>query len=159
MKIALVHDALITFGGAERIFQYLCEEFKEADIYTLSYNPDSTLPFFKSKEINVSRINKLVQSQTAFKFSFPAAIYLFKKLDLSAYDIVISSSASVAKYVNAPNGIHVGYCYYPTRAIWEPKKYFGSSSIRHYLNPFLPYLRNKDKIAARKIDFIIMRPP
>ena len=40
MKVALVHDVLIIFGGAERIFQYLCEEFKDADIFTLSYNPD-----------------------------------------------------------------------------------------------------------------------
>jgi glycosyltransferase involved in cell wall biosynthesis len=155
MKVALVHDVLIIFGGAERIFQYLCEEFKDADIYTLSYNPDSTLPYFKTRKINVSRINKFVQTPTTFKFSFPIAKHLFNKIDLSNYDIVISSSASVAKYINVPNGKHFNYCYYPTRALWEPKKYFERSIIRYFLNPFLPYLRKMDKKAAGKIDHLI----
>ncbi len=155
MKIALVHDALITFGGAERVFQYLCEEFKEADVFTLSYNPQNTLLFFKSRKINVTWINKFVQSPTSFKFSFPIATCLFKNLDLSAYDVAISSSASIAKYINVPNGKHFYYCYYPTRALWEPDKYFGDSKIKLFLNPLLPYLRKRDKIAAHKVDHII----
>jgi glycosyltransferase involved in cell wall biosynthesis len=155
MKIALVHDALIIYGGAERIFQYLCEEFEDADIYTLSYNPENTLPFFKTKKINVLRINKWVQYPTAFKFSFPISKYLFGKLDLSKYDLVISSSASIAKYISVPNGKHFNYCYYPTRALWEPKKYFDRSIIRYFIIPFLPYLRKMDKNAAGKIDHVI----
>ena len=155
MRIALVHDALIIYGGAERIFQYLCEEFDDADIYTLSYNPENTLPYFKTKKINVLRINKWVQTPTAFKFSFPISKYLFSKLDLSKYDLVISSSASIAKYISVPNGKYFNYCYYPTRALWEPKKYFDRSIIRYFLNPFLPLLRRMDKNAADKVDYLI----
>jgi len=155
MKIALIHDALITVGGAERVFQYICEEFNEADIYTLSYRPDYTLPFFKSRNITVTCLNKVVQTQRSFKFSFPISTHIFEKLNLAQYDIVISSSASVSKYIKAPNGVHVCYCYYPTRALWEPNKYFGDSKIGYLVKPLLPYLRKRDVAAAQSVNHFI----
>ena len=155
MKIALIHDALITFGGAERVFQYICEVFDEADIYTLSYNPKNTLPFFKTKNITVSSLNRFAQTQNSFKFSFPIATYVFGNLNLSQYDIAISSSASVSKYIKMPNGKHFCYCYYPTRALWEPDKYFGNSLIKLFLKPLLPYLRKRDRTASKKVDHFI----
>lgn len=155
MKIALLHDALITFGGAERVFQYICEVFDEADIYTLSYNPENTLPFFKRKNISVSFLNRFVQTQNSFKFSFPVATYVFGNINLSQYDIAISSSASVSKYIKIPNGKHFCYCYYPTRALWEPDKYFGNSPLKLFLKPLLPYLKKRDRTASNKIDHFI----
>ena len=83
------------------------------------------------------------------------AINSFKNLDLSNYDVVISSSASVAKFVNVKNGKHFSYCYYPTRAIWELNKYFGKSYIKYALQPIIPYLKYLDKKAANKVDNFI----
>ena len=151
-KIALIHDALCDTGGAERVFQYLCEEFYEADIYTSCYLPDKTLEFFKSKKINVTNLNRFIKSSKTFRLSYLFLINAMKKINLSEYDIVISSSASVAKYITAKRGKHFSYCYYPTRAIWESDKYFQNSILKYFLKAFLPFLKRLDYNAAQKVD-------
>ena len=141
MRTALVHDALCDVGGAERVFKYLCEEFDEADIYTLCYNPSETLEYFRHKAINTTWLDKLIKTSQGLRMMFPIAAFVMKNIDLSHYDLVISSSASIAKYVNAKNGKHISYCYYPTRALWEPEKYFGNSIWARGLIPLLKYYR------------------
>ena len=155
MKIALVHDFLCAVGGSERIFEYLCEEFKEADIFTLSINPVKTFPYFSTREINVTWMNRFVRSHSIFKWFFPIASYAMEKLDLSGYQIVISSSATVAKYIKVPSGKHFCYCYFPTRALWESGKYFGNSRKKVLLKPFLKYLQKRDFSAAQQVDQFI----
>jgi glycosyltransferase involved in cell wall biosynthesis len=78
-----------------------------------------------------------------------------QSLDLSHYDVVLSSSATVAKYVNVPKGRHICYCYIPTRAIWHFDEYFGSSAKARLLKLTLPYLKRRDLAAAKKIDQFI----
>jgi glycosyltransferase involved in cell wall biosynthesis len=151
-RIALVHDFLCSIGGSERIFQYICEEFPEADAYTLAYNASKTLPYFTNRDIRTTWLNTFVQSRDAFRWSFPVATYAMESLDLSQYDIVLTSSATVAKYVKVPNGKHICYCYIPTRAIWHFDEYFRGSFKAKALKPFLPYLRKRDYAAAQRID-------
>ena len=62
MKIALVHDALCNVGGAEKVFQYLCEEFEEADIYTSCYNPNETLEYYKTVNIRTTFAGKFISN-------------------------------------------------------------------------------------------------
>jgi len=155
MKIALVHDALCCVGGAERIFKYLCEEFEEADIYTLCYNPSETLQFFRSKDINTTWLNRMIKTPQGLRIMFPIAAYVMQRIDLSNYDLVISSSASIAKYVNVKNGKHICYCYYPTRALWEPEKYFGYPKWVNSVKLLLKYFRNRDKQLASRVDQFI----
>lgn len=152
MKIAIVHDYLCGLGGSERIFQYICEEFTEADAYTLAYNPLKTYPYFKTRRIYTTWLNRFVRSMETFRWSFPIATYVMQSLDLTAYDIVLSSSATVAKYVLVPNGTHICYCYIPTRALWHFDQYFGNSLKAKIVKPFLPYLKNRDYIAAQRVN-------
>lgn len=155
MRIALVHDYLCGIGGSERVFQYLCEEFKEADVYTLSFNPAKTLPYFKNIKINTTWLNKYVQSREAFKWSFPLATYAMEAIDLNEYDLVLSSSATVAKYVRVPNGIHICYCYIPTRALWQFDEYFGKSIKIQFLKFIIPLLKKRDYKAAKRVNHFI----
>jgi glycosyltransferase involved in cell wall biosynthesis len=155
MKIALVHDFLCNLGGSERIFQYICEEFADADAYTLAYNPCKTLPYFSTRDIRTTWLNRFVQSRDSFRWSFPIATYAMESLDLRQYDIVLSSSATVAKYIKVPNGKHICYCYIPTRAIWHFDEYFQNGFKAKAFKPFLPYLRKRDYAAAQKIDKFI----
>ncbi len=67
MKIAIVHDHLLVTGGAERIFQYICEEFPEADAYTLAYNPEKMYPYFLTRKIRTTWMNRFVQTNEFFK--------------------------------------------------------------------------------------------
>ena len=155
MRIALVHDYLCGIGGSERVFQYLCKEFKEADIFTLAYNPSKTLPYFKNIKVNTTWLNKYVQSMEAFRWSFPFATYVMEGIDLSKYDLVLSSSATVAKYVRVPNGTHVCYCYIPTRALWQFEEYFGKSIKAQFLKFIIPLLKKRDYKVSQRINHFI----
>lgn len=155
MKIAIVHDYLCGIGGAERVFQYICEEFPEADAYALACNPSKTYPYFSTRKIRTTWLNNFVQSMDSFRWSFPIATYAMESIDLSKYDIVLSSSATVAKYVRVPNGRHICYCYIPTRAIWHFDQYFGNNIKAKILKLILPYLRKRDYIAAQRINHFI----
>jgi glycosyltransferase involved in cell wall biosynthesis len=155
MKIAIVHDYLCGYGGAERVFQYICEAFPEADVYTLAYNPQTTYPYFLTRRIHTTWLNAFVQSMEVFRWSFPIATYAMQSLDLSQYDIVLSSSATVAKYVIVPNGKHICYCYIPTRALWHFDEYFDNNIKAKLLKPLLPYLKRRDYSAAQRVNRFI----
>ncbi len=156
MRIALVHDYLCTIGGSERVFQYMCEAFPDADVYTLALNPRRVIPYFATKkDVRTTWMNPIVRTPAAFRALFPIATYAMEALDLRAYDLVVSSSATVAKYVRAPNGRHVCYCYIPTRAIWHFDEYFGGSIPGRLFKLLLPFLRKRDLAAVRYIDEFI----
>jgi glycosyltransferase involved in cell wall biosynthesis len=155
MKIAIVHDYLCGMGGAERVFQYICEEFPEADVFALAYNPATTLPYFKGINIRTTWLNRFVQSMNAFRWSFPIATYVMESIDLRSYDLVLSSSATVAKYVQVPNGKHICYCYIPTRALWQTGAYFRAGLKAFLVKSVLSYLRRRDYAAAQRVNQFI----
>ncbi len=156
IKIALVHDYLCGVGGSERVFQHICETFPDADIYTLAYREKLTLPYFSKKEIKTSIMNRFISSMNAFRLFFPIATYAMSHIDFKDYDLIISSSASVAKYINKKSAIHICYCYYPTRAIWETNKFFKKLSFKKIIFSFLlSYFKKRDLDASRKVDQFI----
>lgn len=155
MRMAIVHDYLCGMGGSERVFQYICEELKEADAYALAYSPARTLPYFKGRNIRTTWMNCFVQTMDSFRWSFPVATHVMESLDLSDYDLVLSSSATVAKYIRVPNGKHVCYCYIPTRALWQTGEYFAGSWKSMLIQPFLTYLKRRDLDAANRVDQFI----
>ena len=155
MKIALVHDALCNVGGAEKVFQYLCEEFDEADIYTSCYNANETLGYYKTVNIRTTFAGKFINNPKRFRLSLLYGMHSMENINLSNYDVVISSSASIAKYVKANKGKHFSYCYYPTRAIWEANKYFGRSILKYLIKPLIPYLKYREKKAVNGVDQFI----
>ncbi len=151
MKIAIVQDYLCSVGGSERIFQYICEEYTEADVYTLAYNKDETFPYFTERKINTTWLNYFVRSTRGFRLLFPVGILVMKMLDLSKYDLVITSSATIAKYVKTSKGAHVCYCYIPTRAIWDADTYFNKGLLKSVFKLFLPILKIIDYKSAQNV--------
>lgn len=154
MKIALVHDHLCGKGGSERVFQAICEAFPEADVYTLAYHPQKTYPYFSQRPLTTTPLNRVVRSSEMFRWMFPLATYAMERINLSGYDLVISSSATCAKYLKT-TAFHVCYCYIPTRALWHFDAYFGKSFKKQILKPFLPFLRKRDLSAAGRVDQFI----
>lgn len=155
MRMAVILDQLCGMAGSERVAQYVCEEFAEADVYTLAYNPQTTFPYFSSRNIRTTWLNRFVHSTAAFRWSFPVATYVMQSLKLRDYDAVLSCSATVAKYVSAPKGRHVCYCYIPTRALWHFEEYFRPSLRAAIVRPLLSYLRKRDYGAAQRVDQFI----
>ena len=67
---------------------------------------------------------------TMFRLFFPINIFVMKLFNFSNYDLIISSSASTAKYLNKKGAKHICYCYIPTRAIWNTQAYFGNAGLK-----------------------------
>jgi len=156
-KIALVHDALINKGGAERVFQVFCEIFPNAPIYTSVYFPNRTLPYFKQRKIHTTPLQKIVKNENQFKNLFPLSNYYMQKMNISGFDIIVSSSTFCGKYINKKKAKHFCYMHQPFRLLWEPESYSANLSNikKSMIQPFLPYLRNWDLHSVNNIDLII----
>ncbi|MDP3954215.1 MAG: glycosyltransferase [bacterium] len=161
MRVALVHEYLNQYGGAERVLEILCEIFPDAPIYTLVYDEKATGGVFKDKEIHTSFIQKIPFSRKhhrAFPLLMPLAVEQF---DLSYFDVVISNAHSFAKgIITKPHTRHISYCMTPTRFLWDDShRYVGefrySWPVRKLLPLFLNYLRIWDKEAALRVDEFI----
>lgn len=161
MRVALVHDYLNQYGGAERVLEVFCRIFPKAPIYTLIYDKKRTGFAFEGKKIYTSFLQKapfLKSHHRPFLMLMPLAIEQF---DFSQYDLVISDSSSYAKgVITGPGTAHFCYCHTPTRYIWDNShKYieeFGYSQFVRKLAPFfLNYIRLWDEQAADRVDQFI----
>ena len=139
MKIALVHDYLTQRGGAERVFELLCDCFPQADIYTSVYNPDSTIDL-KNRKVNTSYLQYFPGASKYFRLFAPLYYSAFRSLDLRGYDLVITSTSSFAKAVRTGKSAkHICFCHNVTRFLWDTQTY-----LQQYSN-------------YKKYDFLIER--
>ena len=161
MRVALVHDYLNQYGGAERVLEAFCQIFPKAPIYTLLYDEKRTGSAFKNCQIKTSFLQKvpLVKSHhRPFLMLMPLAIEQF---DLSQYDLVLSDSASYAKgVITSPKALHICYCHTPIRYAWDDShryiEEFGySGPIKKIIPFFMNYIRLWDEQAAARVDKFI----
>lgn len=121
-RVAIVHDWLTMYGGAERVLEQIIEIFPEADLFSMvDVIPKERRGFLMDKPVKTSFIQKLPgwarQRPQAFLPLMPCAVEQF---DLSGYDLVISSGYSVAKgVITGPNQLHIAYCHSPMRYAWD----------------------------------------
>lgn len=158
MRIALVHDYLTQYGGAERVLEELALIFPNAPIFTLLYDEGATGGAFAGRVIHTSFLQKLPGIHSWYRF-FPVFMPLaIERLNLSAYDVVISSSSSFAKGVlTREDALHLCYCHTPTRFAWfDYKKIAGHSLYPGWVAPLvpliLPYIRLWDRMASARVD-------
>lgn len=161
MKVALVHDYLNQYGGAERVLKALCELFPDAPIYTLFYDAPATHHEFDDRRVKTSFLQHLPwvkNHHRVFPLFMPFAI---ETLNLEGYDLIISDSESFAKGVLAPpSALHISYCHTPPRFLWDgSQRYLEQSGLvtaAKRLVPFaLTYLRLWDFDASRRVDHFI----
>src|ERR1035437_7403775 len=105
-RVALVHDWLVSRGGAERVLEVMYEMWPEAPIYTAAYSPEK-FPEFATADVRPPWLNKIGLAKRKHQlFSIPRA-WAFRSLDLSNYDLVISSCSAESKYVKTgPRTLH-----------------------------------------------------
>ena len=161
MKIALVHDYLNQYGGAERVLEAFCQIFPKAPIYTLLYDKKKTGYAFENRSVRTSFLQKipLVKSHhRPFLMLMPLAIEQF---DFSQYDLVLSDSASYAKgIITSPETLHICYCHTPIRYAWDDShryiEEFGYSGVIKKVIPFfMNYIRLWDEQASKRVDKFI----
>ncbi len=119
LKVAILHDYLNQFGGAERVLQALLEIFPKAHIYTLIYDKKKTFGIFNDNVKKTSFLNnRLVQKRHRIFIPFmPLAAYFLRSDE--TYDLVISSSAGYGKGIHVSAPYHISYCHTPLRYAWE----------------------------------------
>jgi glycosyltransferase involved in cell wall biosynthesis len=135
----------------------MAQEFREADLYTLCYNPETTWPEFRKFPIITSPLDRIIQDHGRFKTLFPISTYWMEGWDFSSYDLILTSSATTAKYVKRFKAPHICYCYFPTRAIWSFDSYFGSkrSARERVFESLMPYFKRRDCAAADRVSQFI----
>ena len=120
MRIAIVHDFLNQFGGAERVVAALHEIWPDAPIYTSIYDKNKMPKVFQQMDIRVSFMQKLPFIFQFFKYYLLFYPLAFESFDLSEYDVILSSSSAFAKGVKKrPDQLHICYCYTPMRFVWR----------------------------------------
>ncbi|MFH1188770.1 MAG: glycosyltransferase [bacterium] len=157
MNVALVHDYLNQFGGAERVLLTLTEMFPDAPIYTLFHDNESLGHRFNDRTIYTSFLDKpLIRNN--HRYFIPLFAPAACTLNLGKqYDLIISDSAGFGKGVRYKNTPHISYIHSPLRYAWEPEMYLGTLFSKPILNigkPLLYALRHWDKRAAQRPDII-----
>jgi glycosyltransferase involved in cell wall biosynthesis len=155
-RVALVHDFLLDLRGGERVFLALCEQFPDADIFTAVYDPKGTEGRFEDRNVHASFLQKLRPNSTSFRRLLPLYPYAMEALDLSEYDLVLSSSSAWAHGVlPSEDAVHVCYCHNPFRYAWNAREATlraQSPVVRAALGVVLQRWRQWDWIAAQRVD-------
>lgn len=157
MRVAIVHDYLNQFGGAERVLEVLHETFPDAPIYTSIYEPSKVPAAYRQWDIRPSFLQRIPfghRFHRALLLLYPAA---FESFDLSEYDVVLSVSSAWSKgVVTGPDTLHVCYCLTPMRWVWAYHEYVEREQIGRLARSLLPgaihYLRLWDVATAQRVD-------
>lgn len=163
-KIAYVHDWLVVNGGAEKVAQGILEIFPQADVFSLIdfLEEKDRKEILQDKKSKTTFIQGLPFARKFYRYYLPLFPYAIEQLDLRGYDIVISSSYSVAKGVlTTPKQVHVCYCHSPVRYAWDLYfDYLDDQNLKGglkawYIKRTLHKLRMWDYLAAQRVDYFI----
>ena len=159
MKVALVHYWLVTMRGGEKVLESLCKMFPQADIYTNVYNPDAISDIIKSHKVYTTKINKYPFAKKLYQKYMPFMPKALMDLDLTGYDLIISSESGPAKGVcPAPDAFHICYCHTPMRYLWDMyHEYFSKSNplVRFFMKKMIPSLRLWDVTSSNLVDCFV----
>lgn len=119
-RVAIVHYWFVAMRGGERVVERLVRLFPNADIFTNVYDPGSMSAALKNVPIKASFINRLPFARRLYQYYLPLMPMALECLDLSAYDLVISSESGPAKgVITRPDAMHLCYCHSPMRYLWD----------------------------------------
>jgi hypothetical protein len=157
-KVALVHDFLTQYGGAERVLEAFRTIWPEAPIYTLAHNPETVGHRFDTADVRTSFIQRLPggRHRRWYKWYLPLMPRAIESFDLSGFDLVISDASAFAKGVRVPKGTpHICYLHTPTRYLWSDEAdYLKHAPVPGWARPaltaVLPHLKRWDLVAAAR---------
>ncbi|PMS19773.1 glycosyl transferase family 1 [Trinickia dabaoshanensis] len=160
-RVAIVHDWLVTYAGAERVLEQMIACFPQADVFSLvDFVEDRK--FLHGKRATTSFIQRLPLARKKYRAYLPLMPIAIEQLDLSAYDLVISSSHAVAKGVlTGPDQVHISYVHSPIRYAWDLQhQYLEQSNLTRGLRSamaraVLHYIRNWDTRTSNAVDHFV----
>ncbi len=162
-KVAIVADWITSRGGAERVVFSLAKLFPKAVIFTSVYHPEK-FPELRGRDVRTTFLQKLpLKLRKKHQFLLPFFPWAFEKIDLSEFDLIISSSSSgFSKCVRKtrPDQVHMCYCHTPVRFLYNAREEYlkdyplpwWGTPIRWILPFLLNYLEKKDQEAMKTVD-------
>ena len=161
MRVALVQDWLTGMRGGEKILEVLCELFPDATVFALLHNKGAMSPAIERMTIKTSFMQYLPLKATQYRHYLPLMPLAIGSLDFSGYDLIISTSAAVAKGAIPKDGAkHICYCNSPMRYVWDQyEEYFGKGRAgfvtRSAMALVAPYLRQWDVRTCDRVHYFI----
>ena len=159
MKVAIIHYWLVSQRGGEKVLDALCAIWPEADIFTHVYDPAKSSPALLKRVVKTTFIQKLPFAKRLYKKYLPLMPFALEMLNLSGYDLVISSESGPAKGVLVdPTAVHICYCHSPMRYIWDQYHVYRAHSgriTRFAMALLLPALRAWDFLSAARVDHFV----
>ncbi len=163
MKIALIHDWMVSIAGGEQVLLAIHELYPKAPIYTSVYRKEK-FPQLKNTKVTPSFLQKIPFAKSKHQMFPHLRPLAFENFDLGKYDVVLSSSHAEAKgVITKPETLHICYCHTPTRYYWSGYHEYVRNPRYGVLNPLvklvMPYLINYlriwDRAAADRVDYFI----
>ncbi len=162
LKIALVHDFLVEFGGAERVLKSLAEMFPEAPIYTVLCDREKFPDWLKNRKVETSFLQKWPKFFCKRrKWLLPFLPVVPETFNLRDFDLIISSSGAWSKgIVTRLNTIHISYLHSPMRFAWDMngeylKEQIKCRALNFFTRLVLNYVRVWDFAAADRPEYLI----
>ena len=163
MKIAIAHDSLVQYGGAERVLQAMHEVYPDAPVFTLVYDQQMISSRYEDWNIVASPLQHVFKLFPRLQFYLPFIPFALRFFDFSEFDVVLSSSSMWMKGLQLPkHTMHINYCHTPARFLWNLDKNYISEEVPGGLKIFTPVLRfflyllrGWDYETAQKVDFFI----
>jgi glycosyltransferase involved in cell wall biosynthesis len=120
-RVAVVHEWLLDYAGSERVLREILQVLPQADLFTLIDRPDEELRAAIPRRAKATTfLQALPRPRRWLRYYVPLMPFAIERLDLSGYDIVVSSSHAVAKgVITRPRQMHLSYVHTPMRYAWD----------------------------------------
>lgn len=159
MKVAIVHYWLVNWRGGEKVLEQLLKIYPDAELYTHVYDPLLVAEKLPNRRIHTTFVNKLPYSICWYQKYLMFMPFALEQLDLTDYDLVISSESGPAKnIVTNPDATHICYCHSPMRYLWDMYHLYQKQAgclTRFLMKPVFHYLRIVDRLSADRVDYFI----
>lgn len=160
MRVAVVHDWLTVYAGAERVLEQILHMYPQADLFCLvDFLPAGQRGFIGNRSVQTSFIQRLPFARRKYRQYLPLMPLAVEQFDLSSYELVISTSHAVAKgVITGPDQVHICYCHSPIRYAWDMQhQYLADSGLTKGIKGVLArlilhYIRLWDIRTANGVD-------
>lgn len=158
-RVALVHYWLVGDAGGEKVVREILEIFPNADIFTLVHDPAVSPSLVGGRRVHASWLQGLPGAAKHYRKLLPLMPMALEALDLSGYDLVISSESGPAKGIIPPlDALHICYCHSPMRYLWDQAHEYRAEAgrlTRGLMTLFGPSLRQWDYVSAQRVDAFV----
>jgi len=162
MRVALVHDYLTQYGGAERVLDVIHDQFPDAPVYTSLYAPDQMPDHYRDWDIRTSPLAHVPGAVKSHRLWLPIYPTLFRQLGhrIDDVDVVIADSSAWSHQAHPANGIpSICYCHTPARFLYKDRDYLGATTAQSIARPLLDAafgtFRRLDRQAAQRVTHYI----